>query len=74
MFRNIAALKLNRDPGVVLVKEALFIEALMLKSDSHLPKKFLIICFNESLLKMIKNVFYFILKALFVFKIFKFLS
>ena len=45
-----------------------------LKSYSHLPKKFLFICFNESPLKMMKNAFYFILKALFVFKIFKFLS
>ena len=32
------------------------------------------ICFNESRLKMMKNVFYFILKALLVLKIFKFLS
>ena len=32
------------------------------------------ICFIESLLKMMKNAFYFILKALFVLKIFKFLS
>ena len=32
------------------------------------------ICFNESHLKIIKNAFYFILKALFVVKIFKFLS
>ena len=38
-----------------------------LKSDSHLPKKFFI-CFNDSPSKMIKNVFYFILKALFVLK------
>ena len=45
-----------------------------LKSDSHLPKKFLFIYFNESLLKMMKNAFYFILKALFVLKIFRFLS
>ena len=37
-------------------------------------KKFLFICFNESLLKMIKNAFCFILKALFVLKAFKFLS
>ena len=37
-------------------------------------KKFLFICFNDSLSKMMKNSFYFILKALFVFKIFKFLS
>ena len=44
------------------------------KSDSHLPKKILFICFNDSPLKMMKNVFYFILKALFALKIFKFLS
>ena len=44
-----------------------------LKSDSHLPKKFLFICLNESPLKLMKNAFYFILKALFVLKIFKFL-
>ena len=43
-----------------------------LKSDSHLPEN-CFICFNESPLKMVKSAFYFILKALFVFKIFKFL-
>ena len=32
------------------------------------------ICFNVSPSEMMKNVFYFILKALFVFKVFKFLS
>ena len=42
--------------------------------DSHLPKKIIFICFKESCLKMMKNNFYFILKALFVLKIFKFLS
>ena len=45
-----------------------------LKSDSHLPKIFFIICFNDSPSKMMKSAFYFILKALFVLKIFKFLS
>ena len=35
-------------------------------------KKICFICFNENLLKLMKNVFYFILKALFVLKIFKF--
>ena len=45
-----------------------------LKSDSYLPKNFIIICFNDSPSKMMKNAFYFILKALFVLKIFKFLS
>ena len=37
-------------------------------------KKVFIIYFNESPSKMMKNVFYFILKALCVLKIFKFLS
>ena len=39
-----------------------------LKSDAHLPKNF------KNYEKMMKNAFYFILKALFVLKIFKFLS
>ena len=47
---------------------------LNLKSDSHHPKKFLFISFNESPLKIMKNAFYFILKALLVLKIFTFLS
>ena len=37
-------------------------------------KKNFFICFNESPLKLMKNVFYINLKALFVLKIFKFLS
>ena len=45
-----------------------------LKPDSHIPKKIIFICFIESPLKMMKNAFYLILKALFVLKIFKFLS
>ena len=44
-----------------------------LKSDSPLPKNIFFICFNDSP-SMMKNTFYFILKALFVLKIFKFLS
>ena len=44
-----------------------------LKSDSHLPKKYFT-CFNRSPLKLMKNTFYFVLKALFPLKIFKFLS
>ena len=36
---------------------------LTLKSDSHLPKKVLIILFNDSPSKMMKNVFCFILKC-----------
>ena len=46
---------------------------LFLKSHSHVLKKFFI-CFNDSPSKMMKNAFYFILKALFVLKIFKFSS
>ena len=37
-----------------------------LKSDSPLLKKVGVICFNESLLKMMKNAVRFVLKALFV--------
>ena len=44
-----------------------------LKPNSHLPEK-LFICFSESSLKMMKSAFYFILKALFVLKVFNFLS
>ena len=36
-----------------------------LKSDSHLPKNFFSILFNENSLKMMKNVFLFHLKSLF---------
>ena len=43
-----------------------------LKMDSHLLKEFFI-CFNESPLKIMKNTFYFILKALLVLKTIKFL-
>ena len=43
-----------------------------LKSGYHLPKKNCFICSKESPLKIKKNDFYFILKALFVLKIFKF--
>ena len=44
-----------------------------LKSESHLPKK-CVISLIESLLKLMKNAFYFILKALYVLKIFLFFS
>ena len=39
-----------------------------------LSKKVVFICFNESTLKMMKNYFYFILKALFVLKILRYLN
>ena len=45
----------------------------VLKSQSHLPKKN-VICLIENPLKMMKHVFYFVLKTFFVLKIFKFLS
>ena len=55
--------------------EVLIIDFTMqLKSDSHIPKNFFIICFSDSPSKMMKNAFYFILKALFILKVFKFLS
>ena len=49
------------------------ITLLLLKSDSH-PLKDCLIYFTESPLKRMKNAFYFILKALFNLKLFKFLS
>ena len=47
---------------------------LTLKSDSGFPKKKIFIFFNDRPSKTMRNAFYFILKALFVLKIFKFLS
>ena len=46
----------------------------MLKVGLSSSKKICFICFNDSPSKMTKNVFYFILKAVFVLKIFKFIS
>ena len=43
-----------------------------LKPDSHFQEKNLLHSLNERPLKLMKNAFYFILKALFVLKIFKF--
>ena len=50
--------------------------AYLLKLGSHLTKKTVLFapCFNESPLKMMKNALYFILKALFILKIFRFFS
>ena len=50
------------------------VKTFYLNSNSHLPKKKCVICFIESPLKMMKNAFYSILKALFILKILKFLS
>ena len=46
----------------------------LLKVGLSPSKNFFVICLTESPLKMMKNAFYFILKALFVLKIFKFFS
>ena len=53
---------------------SLHLQSKTLKSGSQLPKKYIFICFNENLLNLMKNAFYFILKGLFVLKIFEFLS
>ena len=45
-----------------------------LKLDCHPPKKINFICFNESPLKLVKNAFCSILKALFILKTFNVLS
>ena len=50
------------------------LEKHVLKSSSHFPKKKILICFDDSPPKMMKKAFNFILKALFVLKIFKFLK
>ena len=47
---------------------------LLIKVGLSPSKKAFFICFNDSPSKMMKNAFYFILKALFVLKIFKFFS
>ena len=39
---------------------------MILKSDPHPLQTICFICFNESPLKMVKNAFYFNLKAIFV--------
>ena len=59
-----------------LIKPTFYLERAnaKLKPDPHLPKNYFSICFNESPSKMMKNVLYFILKAIFVLKIFKFWS
>ena len=58
----------------LICKNGTKVSHIYLKWDSHLPKKKIIICFNDSPSKMMKNAFYFILKALFILKILKFLS
>ena len=69
-FENLTVCALN----VFIAWMCLRCEQAGLKSDSNLPKKFIFISFNKSPLKIMKNAFFFTLKALFVLKIFKFLS
>ena len=45
---------------------------ILLKLGSDIPKNF--VFFNDSPSKMMKNAFYFIVKSIFVLKVFKFLS
>ena len=45
-----------------------------IKDELSPSKEILLICFNESHLRMIKNPFYFVLKVIFILKLFKFLS
>ena len=59
---------------VVWHPEKLQIYSISLKSDCQPPKTSRFICFNESPLEMMKNYFYFTLKAFFFLKIFKCLS
>ena len=58
-----------------MFKNAVFhVELKSLKVGLSSSKNICVIDVTESPLKMMKNVFYFILKALFVLKLFKFLS
>ena len=50
------------------------IRAICFKVGLSSSQKICVICLIESPLEMMKNAFYFIVKALFVLKIFKFLS
>ena len=57
-----------------LEQERIFNAASSFKVGLSPSKKICVICLIEIPLKMMKNAFYFILKALFVLKLFKFLS
>ena len=69
--------KVNQVLTVTLLQICLSLYVCMsenLKVGLSPSKNMCVICLIESPLKMIKNAFYFILKVLFVLKIFKFLS
>ena len=57
-----------------LITPNCFMTKIGIKVGLTLSKRFCVICLIEIPLKMMKNAFYFIFKALFVLKIFKFLS
>ena len=55
--------EIKRDPQIML----------KIKVGLSPSKKFFVICFNESPLKLMKNTFYFILKYFFILRLFNFL-
>ena len=59
---------------IIIIFNIRFTVIVIIKVGFSPSKKVIFICFNESPLKMMKNTFYFILKALCTLKIFKFLS
>ena len=59
---------------IIIIFNIRFTVMVIIKFGFSPSKKVIFICFNESPLKMMKNTFYFILKALCALKIFKFLS
>ena len=68
---------LNKVPGLQacnFINTSVFLMNIAKIPPPPFPSPHIFICFNESPLKMMKNAFYFILKALFVLMIFKFLS
>ena len=56
------------------IQLAIIYHSFLFKIGLSASKKHFLICFNDSPSTMMKNGFYFILKALFVLKIFKFMS
>ena len=54
--------------------DSFFLNVFLIKFGLSPSKKNCFICFNESPLKLMKNIFYLILKVIFVLKIYKFLS
>ena len=73
-FNNIPVAQTNthKHLGMLLDKKLNFEEHLIVGLSPS--KKYFFICFNDGPSKMMKNALYVILKALFVLKIFKFLS